>query len=102
LPSIIGEFSQLYPKWYPLKSQSALSKSITVVKDNNKRVFDLVMAIIRSGKSTARSIDTQTNDFGVGWEIKIAPFSKIACHGCADVYCVYRSRVISKVKDANL
>jgi DNA-binding transcriptional LysR family regulator len=94
LPSIIGEFSQLYPN-VSLEVTSALSKSL-LSKDNNSG-FDLVMALLDPEKSTEGQLILNDDLVWVG--DKNRPFSQDSLSlVLAPDGCVYRSRVISKLK----
>ena len=94
LPSIIGEFSSLYPN-VSLEVTSALSKSL--LSADNPQVFDLVMALIDPDKPTEGQLILDDELVWVG--DKTRPFNTdnlslvLAPDGC-----VYRSRVINKLK----
>lgn len=98
LPSIIGAFSQLYPN-VSLEVTSALSKTL-LSKDNNMG-FDLVMALIDPDKSTDGQLILNDDLVWVGDKNR-----PIAPDGLSLVLapdgCVYRSRVISKLKKQTL
>ncbi|MGO4891863.1 LysR family transcriptional regulator [Flavobacterium sp. W21_SRS_FM6] len=93
LPNIIGEFSQLYPN-VSLEVTSALSKSL-LSKDNLG--FDLVMALIDPDTNTDGQLILNDDLVWVGDKNRPMAQDSLSLVLAPDG-CVYRSRVISKLK----
>ena len=94
LPSIIGEFSNLYPN-VSLEVTSALSKSLLAA--DNSQGFDLVMALIDPDKATEGELILNDDLVWVGDKNRVLAQDSLALVLAPDG-CVYRSRVISKLK----
>lgn len=94
LPSIIGEFSQRYPD-VTLEVTSALSREL--LADKNADMFDLILALIPSEQEQQGEIVLNDELVWVGdANHRIADKSiqlVVAPNGC-----VYRSRIIEKLK----
>jgi DNA-binding transcriptional LysR family regulator len=94
LPSIIGEFSYLYPN-VSLEVTSALSKSL--LSADNAQGFDLVMALINPDQPTEGQLILNDELVWVGDKNRTLNQDSLALVLAPDG-CVYRSRVISKLK----
>ncbi|WP_340679025.1 LysR family transcriptional regulator [Paraglaciecola sp.] len=94
LPSIIGEFSYLYPN-VSLEVTSALSKSL--LSADNAQGFDLVMALIDPEQPTEGQLILNDELVWVGDKNRALSQESLALVLAPDG-CVYRSRVISKLK----
>lgn len=94
LPSIIGEFSQRYPD-VTLEVTSALSREL--LADKNADMFDLILALIPSEQEQQGEIVLNDELVWVG-----DPNHRIADKSIQLVVapngCVYRSRIIEKLK----
>jgi DNA-binding transcriptional LysR family regulator len=94
LPSIIGEFSTLYPD-VSLEVTSALSKSL--LEDEALNGFDLVMALVDPDTEVVGQVLLIDELVWVGDRSLANPYSTLSLVWAPDG-CVYRSRVISKLK----
>lgn len=94
LPSIIGEFSSLYPN-VSLEVTSALSK--TLLSTDNPQSFDLVMALIDPAIATDGHVILNDELVWVGDKNRPINPEQLSLVLAPDG-CVYRSRVISKLK----
>jgi len=94
LPSIIGEFGKLYPD-VSLEVTSALSK--TLLEDRKLRAFDLVLALVDPGTEVDGKVLLIDELVWVGDRNLANPQATLALVLAPDG-CVYRSRVISKLK----
>ena len=94
LPSIIGEFSYLYPN-VSLEVTSALSKSL--LSADNAKGFDLVMALIDPDKPTEGQLILDDELVWVGDKNRPINPEGLSLVLAPDG-CVYRSRVINKLK----
>ncbi|MBC3766396.1 LysR family transcriptional regulator [Neptunicella marina] len=94
LPGIVGEFSKIYPD-VALEVTSALSKSL--LNDKQLPDFDLIMALVDPDKPTEGEIILEDDLVWVGNRFQPVPSEMLslvlAPHGC-----VYRSRVIDRLK----
>lgn len=100
LPSIVGEFGKLYPD-VALEVTSALSKNL--LSETNKGQFDLVMALINPEQDLnameGLSGEVLLDDELVWVGDKQQPLNnEVFSLILAPDGCVYRSRVISKLK----
>jgi DNA-binding transcriptional LysR family regulator len=98
LPSIIGEFGKLYPE-VSLEITSALSKHL--LAENNPQSFDLIMAVMDPGTVSDPQLLLHDELVWVGdksLRLTHKPLSLVL----APDGCVYRSRVISKLKQQTL
>lgn len=98
LPNIIGEFSKAYPD-VSLEVTSALSKSL--LADDNAKGFDLVMALVDP--------DTEINGqvLLIDELVWVGDKSQSSFHNSLSLVlapdgCVYRSRVIEKLKQQTM
>lgn len=94
LPNIIGEFSTLYPN-VSLEVTSALSKSL--LSADNAQGFDLVMALIDPNTPTEGKLILNDDLVWVGDKNRPINQENLSLVLAPDG-CVYRSRVISKLK----
>jgi DNA-binding transcriptional LysR family regulator len=94
LPSIIGEFGQLYPD-VSLEVTSALSKSL--LEDEALNGFDLVMALVDPTTEVDGQVLLIDELVWVGDRSLAIPQATLSLVLAPDG-CVYRSRVISKLK----
>lgn len=94
LPSIIGDFGKLYPD-VSLEVTSALSKSL--LKDENLTGYDLVMALVDPDTEVDGQVLLIDQLVWVG-DRNITPLKTNLSLVLAPDGCVYRSRVISKLK----
>ncbi|AGH46560.1 LysR family transcriptional regulator [Paraglaciecola psychrophila] len=94
LPSIIGEFGQLYPD-VSLEVTSALSKSL--LEDEALNGFDLVMALVDPATEVDGQVLLIDELVWVGDRSLAIPQATLSLV-LAPAGCVYRSRVISKLK----
>jgi DNA-binding transcriptional LysR family regulator len=94
LPSIIGEFGKLYPD-VSLEVTSALSKSL--LEDEALSGFDLVMALVDPDTEVDGQVLLIDELVWVGDRSLANPQSTLSLVLAPDG-CVYRSRVISKLK----
>lgn len=94
LPSIIGEFGKLYPD-VSLEVTSALSKSL--LEDETLSGFDLVLALVDPGTEVDGQVLLIDELVWVGDLSLASPLTKLSLVLAPDG-CVYRSRVISKLK----
>lgn len=98
LPSIIGEFSKLYPD-VSLEVTSALSK--TLLGEDNSQAFDLVMALVSPETDVDGQVLLIDKLVWVG-DRNLANSPTNLSLVLAPDGCVYRSRVISKLKQQTL
>ncbi|WP_438863899.1 LysR substrate-binding domain-containing protein [Neptunicella sp.] len=98
LPGIVGEFSKIYPD-VALEVTSALSKSL--LSDQKLPEFDLVMALVDPDKHSDGEVIRDDDLVWVGNR-----FQPISTDGLSLVLapdgCVYRSRVINRLKQQTL
>lgn len=94
LPSIIGEFGKLYPD-VSLEVTSALSK--TLLEDTNLQGFDLVLALVDPDVDVEGQVLLIDELVWVGEGSLANPQGTLSLVLAPDG-CVYRSRVISKLK----
>jgi len=94
LPSIIGEFGKLYPD-VSLEVTSALSKSL--LGDENLSGFDLVLALVDPEVDVDGQVLLIDDLVWVGEGSLAKPQSTLSLVLAPDG-CVYRSRVINKLK----
>ena len=94
LPSIIGEFGKLYPD-VSLEVTSALSKSL--LADDNSDAFDLVMALVDPDTEVDGQVLLIDKLVWVG-DRNLAHSQTNLSLVLAPNGCVYRSRVITKLK----
>jgi DNA-binding transcriptional LysR family regulator len=94
LPSIIGEFGQLYPD-VSLEVTSALSKSL--LEDEALSGFDLVMALVDPDTEVDGQVLLIDELVWVG-DRSVANLPSTLSLVLAPDGCIYRSRVISKLK----
>ncbi|GAC20283.1 LysR family transcriptional regulator [Paraglaciecola arctica] len=94
LPSIIGEFGKLYPD-VSLEVTSALSKSL--LEDENLSGFDLVLALVDPGTEINGQELLIDELVWVGDRSLANPQAMLSLVLAPDG-CVYRSRVINKLK----
>ena len=94
LPSIIGEFGQLYPN-VSLEVTSALSKSL--LEDEALSGFDLVMALVDPDTEVDGQVLLIDELVWVG-DRSLANLPSTLSLVLAPDGCIYRSRVISKLK----
>ena len=94
LPSIIGEFGQLYPD-VSLEVTSALSKSL--LEDEALSGFDLVMALVDPDTEVDGQVLLIDELVWVG-DRSLANLPSTLSLVLAPDGCIYRSRVISKLK----
>ncbi|MEP0356842.1 LysR family transcriptional regulator [Paraglaciecola sp.] len=94
LPNIIGEFGKLYPD-VSLEVTSALSKSL-LAKDTSES-FDLIMALVDPNESFDGQILLHDDLVWVG-DKTLGIHSDALSLVLAPDGCVYRSRVINKLK----
>jgi DNA-binding transcriptional LysR family regulator len=94
LPSIIGEFSKLYPD-VSLEVTSALSKSL--LAQENELQFDLIMALVDPRTQIAGQLILNDELVWVGDKSQAYQDSCISLVLAPDG-CVYRSRVINTLK----
>ncbi|WP_293750113.1 LysR family transcriptional regulator [uncultured Paraglaciecola sp.] len=94
LPSIIGEFGKLYPD-VSLEVTSALSKSL--LGDEQRSNFDLVMALVDPDIEVDGQVVLIDNLVWVGDRSSAYSHTHLSLVLAPDG-CVYRSRVISKLK----
>jgi DNA-binding transcriptional LysR family regulator len=94
LPSIIGEFGKLYPD-VSLEVTSALSKSL--LEDENLNGFDLVLALVDPGTEVGGQVLLIDELVWVGDRSLANPQATLSLVLAPDG-CVYRSRVINKLK----
>jgi DNA-binding transcriptional LysR family regulator len=98
LPSIIGEFGKLYPD-VSLEVTSALSKSL--LKDENRTGYDLVLALVDPDTEVDGKVLLIDKLVWVGDRNLGNPKSNLSLVLAPDG-CVYRSRVINKLKQQTL
>ena len=98
LPSIIGEFGKLYPD-VSLEVTSALSKSL--LEDEHLSGFDLVMALVDPDTEVDGQVLLIDKLVWVGDRSLANPQANLSLVLAPDG-CVYRSRVISKLKQQTL
>lgn len=98
LPSIIGEFGKLYPD-VSLEVTSALSKSL--LGDEDRNGFDLVMALVDPGTEVDGQVLLIDKLVWVGDRSLPNPQANLSLVLAPDG-CVYRSRVIGKLKQQTL
>ncbi|NCP65757.1 MAG: LysR family transcriptional regulator [Paraglaciecola sp.] len=98
LPNIIGEFSTVYPN-VSLEVTSALSK--TLLAQDNPQHFDLVMALIDPDVATDGQVILNDDLVWVGDKTKAFNQDALALVLAPDG-CVYRSRVIHRLKTQTL
>lgn len=94
LPSIIGEFSLLYPD-VSLEVTSALSRSL--LGESNAQDFDLILALVNPEQPTKGELVLQDELVWVGDKMQRLQDDKVSLV-LAPNGCVYRSRVIEKLK----
>ncbi|MFT2092544.1 LysR family transcriptional regulator [Paraglaciecola sp. 2405UD69-4] len=94
LPNIIGEFGKLYPD-VSLEVTSALSKSL-LAKDTSES-FDLIMALVDPNESFEGQILLHDDLVWVG-DKSLGIHTQALSLVLAPDGCVYRSRVINKLK----
>jgi DNA-binding transcriptional LysR family regulator len=94
LPSIIGEFSKLYPE-VALEVTSALSKSL--LNNDNRQDFDLVMALIDPQQQVEGELLLNDPLVWVGDKDQAISAQGLSLVLAPDG-CVYRSRVINMLK----
>lgn len=94
LPSIVGEFSKLYPD-VALEVTSALSKRL--LDDNTRQDFDLILALVNPGQSTSGELILEDELVWVGDKDQPVSESQLSLVLAPDG-CVYRSRVIQMLK----
>ena len=94
LPGIVGEFSQLYPD-VTLEVTSALSR--TLLDDANRKEFDLVLALVDPEQETSGELVLEDDLVWVGERQQPRSPNKVSLV-LAPNGCVYRSRVIEKLK----
>lgn len=94
LPSIIGEFSLLYPD-VSLEVTSALSRSL--LGDANTQDFDLILALVDPEQPSKGELVLQDELVWVGDKMQRLAEDKLSLV-LAPNGCVYRSRVIEKLK----
>ncbi|MCC2616504.1 LysR family transcriptional regulator [Aestuariibacter halophilus] len=94
LPSVVGEFSQLYPD-VSLEVTSALSRNL--LHDDTRDQFDLILALAPPNQPTKGEVVLEDKLVWVGDKRQALPDSQVslvlAPHGC-----VYRSKVIEQLK----
>jgi DNA-binding transcriptional LysR family regulator len=93
LPNIIGDFSKLYPD-VALEVTSALSKSLLA---NGRQEFDLVMALVNSEQQVEGELLLDDELVWVGDQNQTFSQKGLSLVLAPDG-CVYRSRVIEKLK----
>ena len=98
LPSIIGEFGKLYPD-VSLEVTSALSK--TLLGEEQLSGFDLVMALVDPDTDVDGQVVLIDKLVWVGDRNSTHPQTNLSLVLAPDG-CVYRSRVISKLKQQTL
>lgn len=98
LPSIIGEFSKVYPD-VALEVTSALSK--TLLNDSKKQDFDLVLALVNPKQQTKGELILEDELVWVGDHKVATPLNRVSLVLAPDG-CVYRSRVIEKLKQQTI
>jgi DNA-binding transcriptional LysR family regulator len=98
LPSIIGEFGKLYPD-VSLEVTSALSKSL--LEDEHLSGFDLVMALVDPDTEVDGQVLLIDKLVWVGDRSLANPQTSLSLVLAPDG-CVYRSRVISRLKQQTL
>ncbi|WJG10236.1 LysR family transcriptional regulator [Aliiglaciecola sp. LCG003] len=94
LPSIIGEFSKQYPD-VALEVTSALSRNL--LDDNKRQDFDLVLALVDPNQQTQGDLVLEDELVWVGDNLRPLSASSVSLVLAPDG-CVYRSRVIEKLK----
>lgn len=94
LPSIVGEFSQLYPD-VSLEVTSSLSRAL--LSESNAQDFDLILALVNPDEPTKGEVVLQDELVWVGDKRQQLPEDKLSLV-LAPNGCVYRSRVIEKLK----
>ncbi len=94
LPGIIGEFSQLYPD-VALEVTSALSRNL--LDDSRKQDFDLVLALVNPQQQTTGELVLEDDLVWVGDANKSRITQQLSLV-LAPAGCIYRSRVIEKLK----
>ncbi|MFT6779174.1 MAG: DNA-binding transcriptional LysR family regulator [Paraglaciecola sp.] len=94
LPSIIGQFGRLYPE-VSLEVTSALSKSL--LTQDNPNDFDLIMALINPDSPAEGQLLLHDELVWVGDRNFAYPPKNLSLVLAPDG-CVYRSRVISRLK----
>ena len=94
LPGIIGEFSQLYPD-VALEVTSALSRNL--LDDSRKQDFDLVLALVNPSQATQGELVLEDDLVWVG-QPNISRVTDNLSLVLAPDGCIYRSRVIEKLK----
>ena len=98
LPSIISEFSKVYPD-VALEVTSALSKNL--LNKSKKQDFDLVLALVNPQQETRGELILEDELVWVG-DRKLAPPVNNVSLVLAPDGCVYRSRVIEKLKQQTI
>lgn len=94
LPSIVGEFSKLYPD-VALEVTSALSRNL--LGEAHRQSFDLVMALVNPEQETQGEVVLEDDLVWVGDKSKPLPHNNLSLVLAPDG-CVYRSRVIEQLK----
>lgn len=94
LPSIIGDFSQLYPD-VALEVTSSLSR--TLLEESGRKEFDLVLALVNPDQPTKGELVLQDELVWVGDKQQRLTENNLSLV-LAPNGCVYRSRVIDKLK----
>ena len=94
LPSIVGEFSKLYPD-VALEVTSSLSRQL--LGDNNRQNFDLVLALVNPEEETTGELVLEDELVWVGDKSHAFPGNNLSLVLAPDG-CVYRSRVIEMLK----
>ena len=94
LPSIIGEFSQAYPD-VALEVTSALSRNL--LDDSKKQDFDLILALVNPEQTTKGELVLEDDLVWVGDNARPLPNANVSLVLAPDG-CIYRSRVINKLK----
>ncbi len=94
LPSIIGEFRKVYPD-VTLEVTSSLSKHL--LTDSKKHDYDLVLALVNPSEQTQGELILEDELVWVG-DSKLMMSATNVSLVLAPDGCVYRSRVIEKLK----
>ncbi|WP_026377368.1 LysR family transcriptional regulator [Aestuariibacter salexigens] len=94
LPGIIGEFSQSYPD-VTLEVTSALSRQLLTERQSGQ--FDLILALVNPDEQTQGEVILEDQLVWVGERTQLVPTESLSLVLAPDG-CVYRSRVIEKLK----
>ena len=98
LPGMIGEFSQLYPD-VALEITSALSRDL--LNQSQAQQFDLILALLNPEQHTEGELVLEDELVWVGAKHQPLPSDRLSLVLAPDG-CVYRSRVIDRLKQQTI